>query len=77
MIGIKCELQEQLQYKSFIKYIKSDVSASLCSRFNNYLIVMSSIHIHHLQLIIYKSYANYIYKLTIYNHMLLVTAISI
>ena len=37
MIGIKCELQEQLQYKSFIKCIKIDVSASICSNFNNYI----------------------------------------
>ena len=28
-IGIKCELQEQLQYKGFIKCIKIDVSAHI------------------------------------------------
>ena len=34
MIGSKCG---QLQYKSFIKCIKIDVSASICSNFNSYL----------------------------------------
>ena len=75
MIGIKYELQEQLQYKSFIKCIKIDVSAAICSNFNSYLTVMSSICIPHQQLIIYKSYANHISLL--YKHMLLVTAISV
>ena len=45
MIGIKCELPEQLQYKSFIKCIKIDVSALICSNFNSYITVMSSIYI--------------------------------
>ena len=44
----------------------------------SYLTVMSSIYIPHLQLIISKSYAYHIRKLTtVYNHILLVTAISI
>ena len=50
MVGMKCGLQEQLQYKSFIKMYQSG-----CSNFNSYLTVMSSIHIPHLQLIICKS----------------------
>ena len=34
MIGIKCDLQEQLRYK---RCIKIDVSAPICSNFNRYL----------------------------------------
>ena len=49
MIGIRCELQEQLQYKSFIKMY--DVSASIFSNFNSYITVTLSIYIPHLQLI--------------------------
>ena len=58
MIGIKWELQEQLQYKSFIKCINIDVTASICNNFSSYLTVMSSVYITHLQLIIYKSYVS-------------------
>ena len=48
-IGIKCELQEQLQYKTSYKCTKIDVTASVCGNFNSYLTVMSSIYIPHLQ----------------------------
>ena len=61
MIGIKCELQEQLQYKKLHKN-KVDVSASIGNNFNSYLTVTSSIYIPYLQLIIYK----------IANHMLII-----
>ena len=47
MIGIKCELQEQMQYKSFIKMHQIDVIKNICSNFNSYLTVTSS-HIPHL-----------------------------
>ena len=43
MLEIKCKLQEQLQYKSFIKRFKIDVSASICSNFNSCITVMSSL----------------------------------
>ena len=33
MMGIKCESRGQLQYKSFVKCVKIDVSASICSNF--------------------------------------------
>ena len=56
MTGIKCKLQAQLQHKSFIKCIKIDISASICSNFNHYLTVMSFINIPHLQLITCQSY---------------------
>ena len=52
MIGIKCEPQEQLQYKSYMKCIKTDVSGSICNNFNSFLTVTSSIYIPNLQLII-------------------------
>ena len=63
MIGIKSELQEQLQYESFTKVyqIKIDVSASICSNFNNYLNINSDIiYLHTSPAINYKSYANHI-----------------
>ena len=40
--------------------IKINVTALICSNFNSYLTVMSSIYLPHLQLIIYKSYANHV-----------------
>ena len=43
MIGIKCKLQEQPHYKSFLKMYQTDVCASICRNFNSYLTVMSSI----------------------------------
>ena len=63
MIGIKCELQEQLCYKSFIEmYISklTSVHQYAAILIVNCLGVTSSIHILHLQLIIYKLYANHI-----------------
>ena len=58
MIVVKCKLQEQLQYKDHMKMYQIDVSASICSNFD--ITVTSSVYIPHLQLIIYKSYANHI-----------------
>ena len=43
MIGRKYNLQEQMQYKASLKCIKIDVSVSICSNFNSYLTVTSSI----------------------------------
>ena len=51
MIGIKCELQEQMQNKCFIKCIEIDVSVSICSNFISCLTVALSIYISHPQLI--------------------------
>ena len=64
MVGMKCELQE---YKCFIKCIKIDISASICSNFNSYLKVMSFIYIPHLHLIIIMQIICQSYKLTTEN----------
>ena len=59
---MKCELQEQLKYKSFIKMYQINVSASICNNFNSYLLNSDVIYLHtspainYMQIIICQSY---------------------
>ena len=58
----KIELQEKLQYKSFIvMFFKMSklMSVHKFVNFNSYLMVMSSVYIPQIHKIIYKSYANH------------------
>ena len=56
MITVKnASYKSNCKIKVSLKYIKTDVSTLICRnfKFNNYLTVMSSIYIPHLQLFIY------------------------